>query len=340
MLATSTGNEADKMIDHVDNQTKEARLFLLQSNSKESKGNKTSQVATCESAHGKNGHMVDANKQLKQIRIPKFSGDKKEYQSWWAAFSSCVDETNLSAQFKMLRLESCLVGEAAETVKGLGYSDHAYEAAKARLNRKYGGNRRQVQAHIDELRKMRPINADNPRELERFADIVERTVVSLKENKKFADLEGGTLYAIVLEKLPQALLSQYYRWIKEKGSLESLEELRRWVAEEAEYQVQASEIKHGLSSVGSVRGKSSTKSYFGTTEEKRDRPCKVCNQKHPIWKCDMFKGMEHRKKWERNLDCVTIVWGKGTFVTHVLGTESVGLTDARTDTIGYFMRRK
>ena len=99
---------------------------------------------------------------------------------------------------------------------------------------------------------MRPINADNPRELERFADIVERTVVSLKENKKFADLEGGTLYAIVLEKLPQALLSQYYRWIKEKGSLESLEELRRWVAEEAEYQVQASEIKHGFSSVGSV----------------------------------------------------------------------------------------
>ena len=56
-----------------------------------------------------------------------------------------------SYQFKMLRLESCLEGEAAETVKGLGYSDHGYEAAKARLNRKYGVNRRQVQAHIDEL---------------------------------------------------------------------------------------------------------------------------------------------------------------------------------------------
>ena len=116
-------------------------------------------------------------------------------------------------------------------VKGLGYSDHAYEAAKARFDQKYGGNRPQVQAYIDELRKMRPINADNPRELERFTDIVERTVVSLKQNKKFADLEGGTLCAIVLEKLPQALLSQYYQWIKEKGSMESLEELRHWVAE-------------------------------------------------------------------------------------------------------------
>ena len=28
-------------------------------------------------------------------------------------------------------------------VKGLGYSDHAYEAAKARLDQKYGGNRPQ-----------------------------------------------------------------------------------------------------------------------------------------------------------------------------------------------------
>ena len=78
--------------------------------------------------------MVDANKQLKRIRIPKFSGDKKEYRSWWAAFPSCVDETNLSAQFKMLRLQSCLAGGAGETVKGPGYLDHAYKAAKARLN--------------------------------------------------------------------------------------------------------------------------------------------------------------------------------------------------------------
>ena len=70
-------------------------------------------------AHGKDGHAVDANKQLERIRIPKFSGDKKEYQSWWAAFSSGVDEANLSTQFKMLRFESCLEGEVAVTVKGL-----------------------------------------------------------------------------------------------------------------------------------------------------------------------------------------------------------------------------
>lgn len=47
--------------------------------------------------------------------------------------------TALSAQFKMLRLEACLSGEALEMIESLGYSEAAYEAVKARLVRKYGG---------------------------------------------------------------------------------------------------------------------------------------------------------------------------------------------------------
>ncbi|PFX20337.1 hypothetical protein AWC38_SpisGene15207 [Stylophora pistillata] len=102
--------------------------------------------------------------------------------------------------------------------------------------------------------------------------IVERTVVTLKENKRTSDLEGGTLYAIVLEKIPQSLLSQYYRWVKEKGKLESFEELREWVAEEAEYQIQASEVKNGVSSASGKNVKW-PRLYFGTGD-KCDRPCK------------------------------------------------------------------
>ena len=48
-------------------------------------------------------------------------------------FTHYVDATALSAQFKMLRLKACLAGEALETIKGLGYSEAVYEAAKSRL---------------------------------------------------------------------------------------------------------------------------------------------------------------------------------------------------------------
>ena len=157
----------------------------------------------------------DTHRQLERIRIPVFNGDKLKFQQWFAAFSSCVDQTSMDPHFKMLRLKGCLEGEAAETVKGLGYSEVAYEAAKKRLTRKYGGDRRNVQAHLDGLRRMRQIAEGNPKELERFADVLERTLVTLKENEQESDLKAGTLNHIVLEKVPEMLLCQYYRWLKE-----------------------------------------------------------------------------------------------------------------------------
>ena len=123
-----------------------------------------------------------SQEQLERIRIPVFSGNKMDFQKWHAAFTSCVDVTPLSLQFKMLRLEARLTGEAAETIKRLGYSVEAYEAAKARLVCKYGGSRRQVQSDLDELKKLKPIEENNPKDLEKFADILERAVITLKEN--------------------------------------------------------------------------------------------------------------------------------------------------------------
>ena len=82
----------------------------------------------------------DGTHHLERIRIPVFAGDKMKYQRWDAAFTSRVDQAPLPAQFKMLQLECSLRGKAAETIKGLGYSKEAYDAARARLARKYGGS--------------------------------------------------------------------------------------------------------------------------------------------------------------------------------------------------------
>ena len=120
--------------------------------------------------------------QLERIQIPIFSGNKMDFQCWNAAFTSYVDMTSLSLQFKMLRLEACLPGEAANNLKGLGYSLEAYTAAKARLFRKYGGSRRQIQSHLEELKKLQPIQDNNAKELETFADVLQQAVITLKEN--------------------------------------------------------------------------------------------------------------------------------------------------------------
>lgn len=149
------------------------------------------------------------NGRLERIKIPLFSGNKLEFPRWHAAFSRCVDSSSLSAQFKMLRLEGCLTSQAAETIEGLGYSGAAYEAAKARLLRKYGGSRRQLQGNLEELKKMKTRREYDAKGLERFADALERAVINLKENDRQSDLRDGTLYTIILDKIPERLLALY-----------------------------------------------------------------------------------------------------------------------------------
>lgn len=201
----------------------------------------------------------------------------------------------------MLRLEACSSGKALETVKGLGYSEAAYEAAKSRLLRKYGGNRREIQCHVDDSIKMKPIREENARELEKFADMLEWAVINLHENDRAADLQAGTLYTIILEKLPEKLLSQYIRWVKENKRFESLITLKDWTTEEADYQIHSTEIKHGFKS-GNSRGKFHDRKSksFGINQvddERRKGKCNVCCTSHAVWNCDVFKSRSIQEKW-------------------------------------------
>ena len=90
---------------------------------------------------------------LKGVDLPKFSGvDKADYEPWKAAFMSIVDRLAIPVNEKMLRLQSSLTGKALTLVKDLGYTLNAYERAKAKLEKKYGGERRLQIKHLTALR--------------------------------------------------------------------------------------------------------------------------------------------------------------------------------------------
>lgn len=125
-------------------------------------------------------------------------------------------------------------------------------------------------------------------------------MINLQENNRAADLEAGTLYSIILEKLPEKLLSQYIRWVKENRRDESLITLKDWTAEEAEYQIQATEIKHGLKSGNlSVKFHNRRRKSFGgnRTDDKKRGTWKVYGEGHVVWNCDVFKSRKIQEKW-------------------------------------------
>ena len=58
--------------------------------------------------------------QLKRVAIPVFSGNKKTYESWKAAFIACIDKAPATPEYKLLQLRQYLSGEALKTIENLG----------------------------------------------------------------------------------------------------------------------------------------------------------------------------------------------------------------------------
>lgn len=124
----------------------------------------------------------------------------------------------------------------------------------------------------------------------------------------------------MVEKLPDSLLKKYYRWVREKGEHESMETLNEWVAEEVDFQMQASEVKHGFTSESEDSRKQDSNRWrrrdengksgksFGANRQdenrnpgnesgRKEKPCKACGEKHTRVK----SSKDGRKKNDRRL---------------------------------------
>ena len=64
----------------------------------------------------------DMWRQLQRVAIPVFSGDKRKYENWKAAFLACIDRAPATPEYKLLQLRQYLSGVALEAIENLGFS--------------------------------------------------------------------------------------------------------------------------------------------------------------------------------------------------------------------------
>ena len=169
---------------------------------------------------------ADLWRELKRVEIPVFSGNKKEYVNWKSSFMACIDKASATGEYKLLQLRQYLTGDALKAIERLGHSAAAYEIAKERLDRKFGGRRCQLVIYLEELENIKPIRNGNAKDLENFADVLDITIVNLREAGGYDELGNGSMYIKLQKKIPQILLSQYHRWLYEKDKVESVQTLR------------------------------------------------------------------------------------------------------------------
>ncbi|CAB3993704.1 Hypothetical predicted protein [Paramuricea clavata] len=273
-------------------------------------------VTTTSSGHGE----TVINRRLKPLRVPTFDGDKKKFEEFWGLFVSLVDMSNEPTSLKMARLRQSLTGIALDSIRGLGVSGPEYKEAKEILNTKFGGQRRQLRAYLDDLERMHPLRAADVQGFERFADLVRVTVVKLQAEGKVGELGDGTLYSLLVKKLTGHQLEIYTRWMNEHSKDRSVLSLRDWLKEEVSIRVEAIEMAHGIESEDSARynrkqyptkgGRSNPSSFFMASNNQRNSafnkdkspkqkpPCAFCNGPyHGIWACRQFEQRSVEQRW-------------------------------------------
>ena len=244
--------------------------------------------------------------QLERVSIPVFDGDKMTYEGWRAAFDSCVDKAPVSPVYKLLQLKKYLSGEPLCFVQRLGHSANAYELAKSKLDRKYGGKRRQNASYLQQLQQFKDLTDGDPKSFEDYADLLEMAVFTLRES-------GRTT---LLKKLSDRMMVEYLRWTVDKKITESVESLAKWALTESEYRVISSETREGLN------GSSSQKTYFVANRTDgskyvKDTDCRnecvMCHEVHSIEVCPVFLSLSSNDRWEaarRNGLCFRCLRGK------------------------------
>ena len=165
-----------------------------------------------------------------------------------------MDKSKEPVNLKMARLRQCLFGSALQSIRGLGISEPEYEEAKEILQSKFGGQRRQLRAYMDQLENMPQLQSNDVQGFERFADLVRIIVVKLQAEGRNGELGEGTLHSLLVKKLAENQVEKYSRSIQELTRERSVQSLKEWLKEEVLIRVEAMEMTHGLVVGGSAGG--------------------------------------------------------------------------------------
>jgi hypothetical protein len=240
---------------------------------------------------------------LKGVDLPTFDGeDKTAYEQWKAAFMSAVDQTNMPVNEKMLRLQSSLRGNALKLVKDLGFTINAYDRAKEKLEKKYGGQRRLQIKTLTVLKNWKKLQQKNLKELEEFSNVLDRTLIVLKDTcSSQGDLLGQSLNMTSKEKLTEEDVQRYKAWLMEHSKEDTFETLLEWVELRVQIMDEAKEETGGLGTNKSEKvdddkqRRRRDRSFSSGFKEVR---CVVpmCKRNHPPWSCDEFKSLSVSKR--------------------------------------------
>ncbi|XP_065177331.1 uncharacterized protein LOC135807824 [Sycon ciliatum] len=195
-------------------------------------------------------------------------------------------------------------GEPLRAIDSFGYSAAAYNAAKALLLRKYGGERRRIAIYLEEIEAMRPVRHGKAKDLEQFSELLAVAVVNLEDAGRAAELGAGSFYTTLLRKLDEQIVVRYHRWRYDRSLAESVHGLLEFCTLEADFLITASETVSGFGTSGRSDYSRTGRDYRSeqprtlVTSSQPQSQCASCGGQHRAWQCVAFKALSPNKRWK------------------------------------------
>jgi len=186
---------------------------------------------------------------------------------------------------------------------------NAYERAKEKLEKKYGGERRLQINHLTALSGWQKVRPRNLGDMENFQGILERLFLAMKDSGPGQELQGHNLSLTAKEKLSEDDVQTYKHWLIYHSLEDIFESLVDWVEIRLQIPVEAREETGGFAKRqfdGSLpeggkngfRGNQVRGRTFTTNSKSRSCVADTCKQNHPPWVCKAFKELPVQKRKE------------------------------------------
>ncbi|GFU87457.1 integrase catalytic domain-containing protein [Trichonephila clavipes] len=249
---------------------------------------------------------------LPQIPLPEFSGVIAEFSNFKNQFINLISNNEqLNDSQKLYYLRASLKGEA----KLLESPSDSFDSLFKALEDRYENKRQLIDSHVLEIINYEKIYSESAKELRALMDCINRNIRALKVLKyEQNDLSDIILIKIILQKIDKESRKQFELSLK-TAEVPTFDSIMKFLEKRSAVLENITRIPSTKMIHKNTAMSTKAKSLVVNSKKITVKPCILCRNSHPLYKCIAFQNMsvECRKKFVTNnklcINCLRLHYG-------------------------------
>ncbi|GFS70880.1 DUF1758 domain-containing protein [Trichonephila clavipes] len=249
---------------------------------------------------------------LPQIPLPEFSGVIAEFSNFKNQFINLISNNEqLNDSQKLYYLRASLKGEA----KLLESPSDSFDSLFKALEDRYENKRQLIDSHVLEIINYEKIYSESAKELRALMNCINRNIRALKVLKyEQNDLSDIILINIILQKIDEESKKQFELSLK-TAEVPTFDSIMKFLEKRSAVLENITRIPSTKMIHKNTAMSTKAKSLVVNSKKITVKPCILCRNSHPLYKCIAFQNMsvECRKKFVTNnklcINCLRLYYG-------------------------------